>query len=869
MKKQNILLPLLFTLIIALAPFKNVFAWVLAPYFDLNINIETDGRDGTFLFKLFSYISGGGGETQNETFSVTTASSSAQYLHSVEIEDNTPVILKYIDDPQWKMNSWQCTSDNPEITFTSDEPNIIKMSGRAYNTVDCKLNYKKNSKNPVIIIPGILSSYLNRNDDDKTELWPNLKKIILNLGRDKFLDELSLNQIGQINFSYPLALPTDIIRSLGGKDFFAGLISELESVGYVENENIFVFPYDWRLDIRSSVDDLPSEILVTLKEKIDNVLAQTSSEKVDIIAHSMGGLLVKQYILEYGSEEKIEKFVDIGTPHLGAPNAFKTLFAGDNLGIKFGFLGLNTLEVKKIIRNMPSAYQLLPNENYLDDDLPDYRYFVYDMVDYDNDGVRGRLNLEQSNNFLKNSGVNNILLDIAPHVHDDLDSLVIDSAKIKTFNLVGCGTPTVGKIFVTGRDRKGPIFDLAYISGDGTVPERSARSFTADNEYQFSGLIHAEMSSHPKVRNVVSSILLEDNLEIIDDSNCEIADSNLYSVRGPVKIEVPEGEVYPLYDEIFDNTFFVTSADNHEPVIISASDTGKFSAKVKKMRGGRVVSTINFNNVQIPSATSTFNISGQSSGNFFVTVLDDGNQNAIYPDSNFEGDSLEDLIPPETTVEVISGATSSKIIFNPDNEDSTVYFATTTSISTEVISFSTGTSTVIVSPGVVYIYYYSIDQAGNVEEKKFEEVFVDYKAPPEADDNPTDPPIVVIEKEEKKSGASRTGGRNINVKKIDSENIQEVNEAEIIRSGEDGALVEVEENNKLSKNEQTPTEKEVVVEIVKDNESGSVPDSQLAAVVMATVKQPSAVMGKSLWGLLLILLLLILLFALEQNFRKE
>ena len=52
----------------------------------------------------------------------------------------------------------------------------------------------------------------------------------------------------------------------------------------------------------------------------------------------MGGLVVKKYIMEYG-QNSVNKFIDIGTPHLGSPSAFKTLMYGDDLGFDFLVLG--------------------------------------------------------------------------------------------------------------------------------------------------------------------------------------------------------------------------------------------------------------------------------------------------------------------------------------------------------------------------------------------------------------------------------------------------------------------------------------------------------------------------------------------------
>jgi len=53
-----------------------------------------------------------------------------------------------------------------------------------------------------------------------------------------------------------------------------------------------------------------------LKNSIDNIKLITGSDKVDIVAHSMGGLVTRRYIQKYGPED-IDKLILIGTPNTG------------------------------------------------------------------------------------------------------------------------------------------------------------------------------------------------------------------------------------------------------------------------------------------------------------------------------------------------------------------------------------------------------------------------------------------------------------------------------------------------------------------------------------------------------------------------
>lgn len=55
---------------------------------------------------------------------------------------------------------------------------------------------------------------------------------------------------------------------------------------------------------------------------IDNILLETGSQQVDIVAHSMGGLSSRYYIKNLGGVDKVGSLVTIGTPHHGTPQAY-------------------------------------------------------------------------------------------------------------------------------------------------------------------------------------------------------------------------------------------------------------------------------------------------------------------------------------------------------------------------------------------------------------------------------------------------------------------------------------------------------------------------------------------------------------------
>ncbi len=60
-----------------------------------------------------------------------------------------------------------------------------------------------------------------------------------------------------------------------------------------------------------------------LKDLIDEIKAKTGADKVNIVAHSMGGLVSRNYIKLFG-EENVNKLILIGTPNKGVSGVIKT-----------------------------------------------------------------------------------------------------------------------------------------------------------------------------------------------------------------------------------------------------------------------------------------------------------------------------------------------------------------------------------------------------------------------------------------------------------------------------------------------------------------------------------------------------------------
>ncbi len=114
------------------------------------------------------------------------------------------------------------------------------------------------------------------------------------------------------------------------KEFgWQNLITALTDAGYKLGCTLFPVPYDWRMSL--STNDSPNSVDSYLLPQIDHAKAKSGMQKVDIIAHSMGGLLVRSHIQSsaYTDRQDVDRFAMVGTPNKGATAAYFLWEGGD------------------------------------------------------------------------------------------------------------------------------------------------------------------------------------------------------------------------------------------------------------------------------------------------------------------------------------------------------------------------------------------------------------------------------------------------------------------------------------------------------------------------------------------------------------
>jgi hypothetical protein len=624
--------------------------------------------------------------------------------------------------------------------------------------------YKQEKKDPVILLPGVMGSYLNENILGLPEVWPNIPKMMLP-GDDSYLNKLLMNDLGE-PVDPSLMRPTDIFRSLYEKDFFAGLIDELKNNGYEENKDLFIFPYDWRWDLGWTAGNDPYVLIQSLKEKIEEVKNQTGAEKVNIIAHSMGGLIVKKYIMDYG-QDSVDKFIDIGTPHLGSPSAFKTLMYGDNLDLKIlGIYILNTNTVKNISQNFSSIYQLLPSRNYFDNNDYNYNSYIGDIYDFDNNGIKGGLNYDQSIEFMKNTGRNEYLLSKNDELHNEIDNFDPADYGVEAYNIVGCNQPTIGKIYILNKEKDGYEYGLKYINGDGTVPLKSAEYLNnAVKTYYATDIAHPYLPSFSGVKQLVNLILNNKESEFNynqytnikeNDSNC-ILNGWQVSFHSPIDLHIydennnhigptADGDIEigidgVSYDIIDGNKFAFLPKGHTYRIVGQATSTGTFNARIQDIENGNTIKEAYFN--QVPLNSTSANVEyfiTDSQNSFSMNINQDGDQvfeDQIEPSSILNQIEAEDLTKPVTNINIegIQGndnwyiSDANIILIATDNENGSGVLKTEYSLDNGATWQKYENPILLNQDGIYTVQYKSIDRAGNIEEEKTQIIKIDKTAP--------------------------------------------------------------------------------------------------------------------------------------------
>lgn len=569
-------------------------------------------------------------------------------------------------------------------------------------------------KIPVILIPGVMATKLYTGTElvwihELDFIWPG----------DTFLDPLALEVDGATDSdsSRPINLfsgnnPSPEAFSYWNQniraDDYKGIFDRLVTEGYTPSsaaniENFSFFAYDWRKAPNDEADE--ASVVNKLRERI-MLITDNGQRQVDLVAHSLGGLVLKAYLNKYGTQSLVRKAITVGTPHVGLAKAFRS--------VQFGWWGfswlkdlvINENEIAKISQNWRVPYAGVPDDAYYSNAGYGSIFKERDAdADMDNNGVYGEWDNEKVRGYLHGGYYfkwwwanptpdtdrphNSSLANQGETFHDNSDSLATWAGQAGAVHLIasrGLATLTQMELY----NPQNQYFEHAWAltnhveSGDGTVPTRSA---SLENDGSFSENVsrywvtngqHGDLlKNNNTVSQLVADILagrstqlpgvetaapVSDTVSAIElEANCPV-DVHIYDLQGnhvgPVsdtKIEYGIGDV--VYDRVSSFDGYSTTAylptDRPFTVWFRATNSGKFRLALRVIENNVITRTVIYDDVSLlPQTIASFNVPAPVSfGTLAVDLNGDGTADQqLTANADLSKDEREDHAAPITPI---------------------------------------------------------------------------------------------------------------------------------------------------------------------------------------------------------------------------
>ncbi len=505
----------------------------------------------------------------------------------------------------------------------------------------------------IIFIPGIQGSRLYVKDilnpDGEDQLWePNWRSDLTELGLGENGNNLDpdiytkdiIERTNLTEFD-----PTGSISKYD-KNIYKDTISYLNSKKDDNTMSSFVtYPYDWRLDLDEIINNGTKQENGSNQKLVDILRAQakvSSTGKVTIIAHSMGGLLIKRFVqtLSLADQKLIDNVVMVASPQLGTPEGAEAVLQGVEFK-DFAAFVMPQRHTRKLAENMITAQTLSPSDKYFE--KVSTKPIVFDQSIYKeistlstygveiNDGgelqdfitgQEGRQDASFEDVNYPNISPTAVVLR-AKEIHELIDNYTFPE-NIKVTQIVGFGSPTTKQIKYVqkkeGKNNTAPSY-IPYVTlgGDKTVVQESAAymnvptyyinlsKYNKDNNTNAS---HQNISGLSPVTEIFTSIIKKENVSLnnyvsespgVSSSRSLFAigmhspvDIHLYDSQGrhtgPVYIEI-EGETVKFIEENIPNTSYQEHGEDKYIVGIDEEsytlkldgyETGTFTLEIYK-----------------------------------------------------------------------------------------------------------------------------------------------------------------------------------------------------------------------------------------------------------------------------------------------
>ncbi|PVY89201.1 von Willebrand factor type A domain-containing protein [Ezakiella coagulans] len=405
--------------------------------------------------------------------------------------------------------------ENSDKYYAADKMNSEELVSSVRDYILGDEKHDRNlDKKPIIFIPGIAGSELFKIDESLVS--PEEKAIGMIYG-DK---ERSANRIW-VPIGYDARKANDDLNLYSNENLYGLQQGDLRKVNVFErhagpvamyssllgtimknfpDRPVYLFSYDWR---KSNIDSAEK-----LAAFIDSI-TDGGKVKVDIIAHSMGGIVSSHYLREH--DDRVDKYLSFGSPYEGAPSAFNTLSSKSLVG---GFLDVVIEKLVGIKPDVASSFtamvELLPTQRMLEKypyhfvstgDLNSFQRILNSNSSYDKilqaaadakvSGLADLATVDMAMSNVSNDRYNQFIEDSKLYrVNGERNGDVLLMHRPNSMFFVGNNHPTVVSGYFPGnQDILHTVYGISTPEGDGMVPLYSATM----------GMTFEEMS--PEIRN--------------------------------------------------------------------------------------------------------------------------------------------------------------------------------------------------------------------------------------------------------------------------------------------------------------------------------------------------------------------------------
>lgn len=215
---------------------------------------------------------------------------------------------------------------------------------------------------PVIVIPGITASYLR----DEYPLPPEIVWNVLSKAYERAAlhpEDIS-DKAGRPVRSYEAQEPARIVADQLFEIAYKELIEELRhNLRAKEDDPVPVYPfsYDWRQPLEQAAQTLDAFVEETIERTalMRNFFTAgyADRKKVNLVGHSMGGLVVATYLALYGDKKRVGKVATLASPFRGSFEVVVKVTTGTaNLGGS-----VPSSRERESARVTPALYYLVPS----------------------------------------------------------------------------------------------------------------------------------------------------------------------------------------------------------------------------------------------------------------------------------------------------------------------------------------------------------------------------------------------------------------------------------------------------------------------------------------------------------------------------